>query len=195
MNSPFALSECLSRMLPTGRKSRVSTASSSPSASSLRSLARLLSVSLAAAATFGLAGAAHAQPLAGSTPPIKQPGQFPTAQLNIGLNLIHAEVAENEADREQGLMYRKKLAPNSGMLFVFDDVAGHCFWMKNTLIPLSIAFIAEDGTITDLDEMAAETENNHCPTHAIRYTLEMEKGWFTAHGIKPGMHVDGLNGG
>lgn len=138
---------------------------------------------------------AFAQPLAGSTPPIKQQGQFPTVQLSVGLNLIHAEVAENEADREQGLMYRKSLAPNAGMLFVFDDRAGHCFWMKNTLIPLSIAFIADDGTITDIDEMAAETENNHCPTRAIRYALEMDKGWFSKHGITTGMQIKGLNPG
>jgi len=188
LNFPFALSDVRSR----------STLASAARAGTRRLLAPVrgaLRASLAVT-VFGLAGmgSSYAQPLAGSTPPIKQPGQFPTAQLSIGLNVIHAEVAANEADREQGLMYRKKLAPNAGMMFVFDDVAGHCFWMKNTLIPLSIAFIADDGTITDLDEMAAETENNHCPTHAIRYTLEMEKGWFAAHGIKPGMRVDGLNG-
>jgi uncharacterized membrane protein (UPF0127 family) len=140
---------------------------------------------------------AFAQPLATppGTPPasFKKFGQFPSVELNIGTNLIHAEVAANDADREQGLMFRKSLAPNSGMLFVFDDVAGHCFWMKNTEIPLSIAFIGDDGVITDIDEMAAETENNHCPTRAGRYTLEMEKGWFTKHGIKPGMRVDRPN--
>ncbi|WP_347556765.1 DUF192 domain-containing protein [Robbsia sp. KACC 23696] len=137
---------------------------------------------------------AIAQPLAGATPPIKQPGDFPTVTLTAGINVIHAEVAANEADREQGLMYRKSLANNAGMLFVFPDRAGHCFWMKNTLIPLSIAFIADDGTITDIDEMQAETENNHCPTRAIRYALEMDKGWFTSHGIKPGSQIGGLSG-
>ena len=143
------------------------------------------------------AGLVSAQPLAPApgTPPagFKQFGQFPSVELNIGTNLIHAEVAANDADREQGLMYRKSLGPNAGMLFVFDDVAGHCFWMKNTLIPLSIAFIGDNGVITDIDEMAAETENNHCPTRAIRYALEMDKGWFTKHGIKPGMQVDRPN--
>ncbi len=138
---------------------------------------------------------AVAQPLAGATPPIKQPGDFPTVTLSAGINVIHAEVAANDADREQGLMYRKSLAKNAGMLFVFPDRAGHCFWMKNTLIPLSIAFIGDDGTITDIDEMQAETENNHCPTRAVRYALEMEKGWFASHGIKPGMRIDGLTSG
>ncbi len=136
--------------------------------------------------------AAMAQPLAGATPPIKQPGDFPTVTLTAGINVIHAEVAANEADREQGLMYRKSLANNAGMLFVFPDRAGHCFWMKNTLIPLSIAFIADDGTVTDVEEMQAETENNHCPTRAIRYALEMDKGWFSSHGIKPGSQIGGL---
>ncbi|MGI4813763.1 MAG: DUF192 domain-containing protein [Janthinobacterium lividum] len=139
---------------------------------------------------------AHAQPAvpAPGTPGFKALGQFPSTTLSVGMYLIKAEVAANDADREQGLMYRKSLAPNSGMLFVFDDSAGHCFWMKNTEIPLSIAFIMDDGTISDIDEMQAETENNHCPTRAIRYTLEMEKGWFTRHGIKPGMQFKGLPG-
>ena len=152
-------------------------------------LLRTLSVLLGMALPLS---AAMAQPLAGNAPPIKQPGDFPTVTLTAGINVIRAEVAANEADREQGLMYRKSLANNAGMLFVFPDRAGHCFWMKNTLIPLSIAFIADDGTITDLDEMQAETENNHCPTRAIRYALEMDKGWFTSHGIKPGSQIGGL---
>jgi len=113
-------------------------------------------------------------------------------QLTLGMNLINASVAANDADREQGLMFRKSLEPNEGMLFVFGENAGHCFWMKNTEIPLSIAFIRQDGTITDLDEMQAETTNNHCPTHNGVYALEMSKGWFTAHGIKPGMQIIGL---
>ncbi len=143
---------------------------------------------LAAAALF-CSLTAFAQPL---PPPIKPADAFPKVQLMIGMNVINASVAANEADREQGLMYRKSLAPNEGMLFVFDENAGHCFWMKNTVIPLSIAFIRQDGTITDLDEMEAETTNNHCPTNNGVYALEMSKGWFTAHGIKPGMQISGL---
>jgi len=124
--------------------------------------------------------------------PIKAAADFPKVQLTIGMYLVNASVAANEADREQGLMYRQSLAPNEGMLFVFGENAGHCFWMKNTLIPLSIAFIRQDGTVTDLDEMAAETTNNHCPTHNGVYALEMNKGWFSDHGIKPGMQILGL---
>jgi len=123
---------------------------------------------------------------------MKPAADFPKVQLTLGMYLINASVAANDADREQGLMFRKSLEPNEGMLFVFAENAGHCFWMKNTLIPLSIAFIRQDGTITDLDEMQAETTNNHCPTHNGVYALEMSKGWFTAHGIKPGMQIIGL---
>ena len=150
----------------------------------------LSSVSCAAvfaSAALPLAAVAQALP-----PQMKPAADFPKVQLTLGMYLINASVAANDADREQGLMFRKSLEPNEGMLFVFAENAGHCFWMKNTLIPLSIAFIRQDGTITDLDEMQAETTNNHCPTHNGVYTLEMSKGWFTAHGIKPGMQITGL---
>ncbi|MDP9158415.1 MAG: DUF192 domain-containing protein [Pseudomonadota bacterium] len=132
---------------------------------------------------------AHAQQM---PPGAKQPGDFPHTKLIAGMYVIDAAIASSDADREQGLMYRTKLAPNEGMLFVFNERAVHCFWMKNTLIPLSIAFIREDGTVTDIDEMQAETENNHCPRNNGVYALEMSKGWFTAKGIKPGMKIEGL---
>jgi uncharacterized protein len=133
--------------------------------------------------------AAHAQQM---PPGAKQPADFPHTKLTAGMFVIDAAVAANDADREQGLMYRTKLAPNEGMLFVFNETAVHCFWMKNTLIPLSIAFMRADGTVTDIDEMQAETENNHCPRNNGVYALEMSKGWFTAKGIKPGMKIEGL---
>jgi hypothetical protein len=141
-----------------------------------------------AALTFA-AGAAHAQQLPAGA---KQPNEFPRVKLTAGMYVIDAAVAANDADREQGLMYRSQLAPNEGMLFVFGENAVHCFWMKNTLIPLSIAFIRADGTITDIDEMQAETTNNHCPRNNGVFALEMPKGWFEAKGIKPGMKIQGL---
>lgn len=125
-------------------------------------------------------------------PGAKQPTEFPRAKLTAGMFVIDAAVAASDADREQGLMYRSKLAPNEGMLFVFNENAVHCFWMKNTLIPLSIAFIRADGTITDIDEMQAETTDNHCPRNNGVYALEMSKGWFASKGIKPGMKIQGL---
>ncbi|KND54322.1 exported protein [Candidatus Paraburkholderia kirkii] len=125
-------------------------------------------------------------------PGAKQPSDFPRAKLTAGMYVIDAAVAATDADREQGLMYRTQLGANEGMLFVFNENAVHCFWMKNTLIPLSIAFIRADGTITDIDEMQAETENNHCPRNNGVYALEMSKGWFAAKGLKPGMQIKGL---
>lgn len=151
---------------------------------------------VAAAVVVPLAAltALAAGPCAAQTMPagVKQPSEFPRARLTVGMFVIDAAVAANDADREQGLMYRTQLAPNEGMLFVFGENAVHCFWMKNTLIPLSIAFLRADGTITDIDEMQAETTNNHCPRNNGVYALEMPKGWFAAKGIKPGMKVEGL---
>ncbi|MEJ0002933.1 MAG: DUF192 domain-containing protein [Pararobbsia sp.] len=122
----------------------------------------------------------------------KKKGEFPHVTLTTGSVKISAEVAATQPDREQGLMYRASLGPNEGMLFVFDEIAYHCFWMKNTEIPLSIAYINDTGTITDIQEMAAETEDNHCPTQSGRYALEMAKGWFAANNIQPGMQLQGL---
>jgi uncharacterized protein len=139
--------------------------------------------------TLATTSVAHAQQM---PPGAKQPGDFPRVKLTAGMFVIDAAVAANDADREQGLMYRSQLGPNEGMLFVFGENAVHCFWMKNTLIPLSIAFIRADGTITDIDEMQAETTNNHCPRNNGVFALEMPQGWFTAKGIKPGTKIQGL---
>ena len=89
-------------------------------------------------------------------------------------------------------MNRTSMPTNSGMLFVFEQKAGHCFWMNNTKIPLSIAFIADDGKIVTIDEMQAETTNNHCPTAPVRYALEMNKQWFSERVIVPGTVMTGL---
>lgn len=159
--------------------------------SSLARLARAAVFPVALALAAGGIAPAFAQSN-GIPPGAKQPNEFPRAKLRVGMFVIDAAVAANEADREQGLMYRSQLAPNEGMVFVFNENAVHCFWMKNTLIPLSIAFIRADGTITDIDEMRAETTDNHCPRNNGVYALEMPKGWFTAKGIKPGMKIDGL---
>ncbi|NHH81861.1 DUF192 domain-containing protein [Burkholderia gladioli] len=159
--------------------------------SSLSRLVRLAVVPVALALAAGGIAPALAQSN-GIPPGAKQPSEFPRVKLRAGMYAIDAAVAANEADREQGLMYRSQLAPNEGMLFVFNENAVHCFWMKNTLIPLSIAFIRADGTVTDIDEMQAETTDNHCPRNNGVYALEMSKGWFTAKGIKPGMKLEGL---
>jgi uncharacterized membrane protein (UPF0127 family) len=105
---------------------------------------------------------------------------------------IRAEIASNNASREVGLMYRTYLPPDDGMLFIFENKAGHCFWMRNTKIPLSIAFIADDGKILNIEDMQAMTENNHCPVAPIRYALEMNQGWFSKKGISTGFVINGL---
>ncbi len=112
--------------------------------------------------------------------------------LTAGMHVIQAEVAATDATRAKGLMFRKELAPNTGMLFVFEQPNVQCFWMRNTLIPLSIAFILDDGTITNIADMAPMTENSHCSSAPVRYTLEMEQGWFAKRGITAGKKISGL---
>ena len=117
---------------------------------------------------------------------------LPILELKTGIYRIQAELADTPKAREVGLMNRSSMPTNSGMLFVFEQKAGHCFWMNNTKIPLSIAFIADDGKIVNIEEMQAQTTNNHCPTAAVRYALEMNKGWFADRVIVPGTVITGL---
>jgi hypothetical protein len=117
---------------------------------------------------------------------------LPTIELKAGIYRIQAELADTPKAREVGLMNRTSMPTNSGMLFIFEQKAGHCFWMNNTKIPLSIAFIADDGKIVNIEEMQAETTNNHCPKAAVRYALEMNKQWFSERIIVPGMVIQGL---
>ena len=117
---------------------------------------------------------------------------LPVKALTVGMHRIQAEVAATDANRSRGLMFRKELAPNHGMLFVFEQAAVQCFWMRNTLLPLSIAFILDDGTITNIADMAPMTENSHCSTAPVRYTLEMEQGWFAKRGITAGKKITGI---
>lgn len=128
--------------------------------------------------------------LVGIRPALAQP--LPVKTLTAGMHVIQAEVAATDATRSKGLMHRKELAPNSGMLFVFEQPNVQCFWMRNTLIPLSIAFILDDGTITNIADMAPMTENSHCSTAPVRYTLEMEQGWFAKRGITAGKKISGI---
>ena len=117
---------------------------------------------------------------------------LPTIELKTGIYRIQAELADTPKAREVGLMNRTSMPTNSGMLFVFEQKAGHCFWMNNTKIPLSIAFITDDGKIVNIEEMQAETTSNHCPKVAVRYALEMNKQWFTERVIVPGTVIIGL---
>jgi len=118
----------------------------------------------------------------------------PVVQLNAGMHLIRAEVVSDSGARAQGLMHRKALAQNAGMLFIFDEPSIHCMWMKNTLIPLSVAFIDERGPIVNIADMEPHSEASHCAAQPVRYALEMNRGWFAAKGLKPGIRVGGIPG-
>jgi uncharacterized membrane protein (UPF0127 family) len=129
---------------------------------------------------------------AGSTANAQQPPRFPVVSLTAGMHVIRAEVASSEAERQQGLMYREKLGPNEGMVFLFGAPASVCMWMKNTYIPLSVAFIDESGKIINIEDMQPQTTDSHCAKKPIRYALEMNQGWFRQKNIKPGMQIEGL---
>ena len=118
--------------------------------------------------------------------------QHSVVQLNAGMHLIRAEVVSDPATRAQGLMHRKSLAQNAGMLFIFDERAPHCMWMKNTLVPLSVAFIDERGSIVNIADMEPHSEASHCAAQPVKYALEMNRGWFAARGIKPGARLGGV---
>lgn len=111
--------------------------------------------------------------------------------LEINNNKVTAEIADTDLLRAQGLMFRSKLNTDSGMLFVFEQSAMPCFWMKNTPLNLSIAFITDKGVITNIEHMQAQSLASHCPTAPIRYALEMEQGWFEGK-AQPGDQVRGL---
>lgn len=142
-----------------------------------------LLATLSASAVLASAGAAFAQNQ-----------QFGSTQLSAGMNLIKAEVAATDAQREQGLMFREKMPANAGMVFVFDAPATQCMWMKNTLLPLSVAFIDAEGRIVNIEDMQAQTLDSHCSKKAVpvRYALEMNLGWFKQKNIKPGTVIGNL---
>jgi len=129
-----------------------------------------------------------------AAPAFAEPPQLPVVQLNAGMHLIRAELAADYASRMTGLMYRATMASNAGMLFIFDEAQQQCMWMKNTLLPLSVAFIDDSGTIINVEDMAPQTEDSHCAKRPARYALEMNRGWFAARGIKPGTRLGGIPG-
>jgi uncharacterized membrane protein (UPF0127 family) len=117
---------------------------------------------------------------------------LPIIELKTGIYRIQAEVASTPQARQVGLMNRTFMPTDSGMLFIFDQKATHCFWMSNTKIPLAIAFLGDDGKIVNIEEMQAETLNNHCPKVPVRYALEMNRQWFSQRAIGPGSQIQGL---
>jgi len=121
-----------------------------------------------------------------------QSNQLTTIELKIGIYRIEAELADTSVARQTGLMYRSFLPTNSGMLFVFEEKGIHCFFMRNTKVALSIAFIDDDGKIVNIADMEPETLNNHCPRSPVRFALEMNQKWFAQRAIGPGTVIQGL---
>ena len=117
--------------------------------------------------------------------------KLPTTKLSAGMHNIVAEIARTPAQQQTGMMFRTTMAAHEGMLFVFDDVGPRCFWMRNTLIPLAIAFVADDGTIVNIAEMSAKSDQSHCASQPVRFALEMNQGWFSKRGIKAGFKLRG----
>lgn len=116
---------------------------------------------------------------------------LPRVNLSAGVHLIQTQVAATPEQRSIGLMYRREMPPSEGMLFIFEQPAGQCFWMKNTLLPLTAAFVADDGTIVNLADMKPQTLDSHCSAKAVRYVLEMHQGWFAKRGIRAGTKLAG----
>lgn len=142
--------------------------------------ARLLATSLIALASTAPA-AAQGQPQM----------NLPRIEITAGMHRIEAQVAASPQERQTGLMHRKEMPAHEGMLFVFEQPATQCFWMKNTLLPLTAAFVADDGTIVNLADMKPQTEDSHCSAKPVRYVLEMNQGWFAKRGIKAGSKLGG----
>lgn len=116
---------------------------------------------------------------------------LPRITLQAGMHLIHTQVALTPEQRAIGLMHRPEMPVNEGMLFVFEEPAVQCFWMKNTLLPLTAAFIADDGSIVNLVDMKPQTLDSHCSTKPVRYVLEMNQGWFAKRGLVAGTRLAG----
>lgn len=119
------------------------------------------------------------------------PQRLQAIALTAGMHAIRAEVAITPEQRQMGLMYRRDLAPHEGMLFVFEQPAPQCFWMKNTPTPLTIAFLADDGSIVNLADMKPFDESSHCSARPVRFVLEMNQGWFAKRGIQAGFKLGG----
>ncbi|MEN9479003.1 MAG: hypothetical protein RLZZ298_398 [Pseudomonadota bacterium] len=118
--------------------------------------------------------------------------EMPLIELSAGFHRIEAEVAADAQNRQVGLMNRKTMPTQRGMLFVFTEKNTHCMWMRNTFIPLSVAFLDEDGVIINIEDMQPQTENNHCAKVPARFALEMNLGWFAQRAIKPGSKLNGI---
>ena len=141
-----------------------------------------------APAVVSLAGALFVSAVQAQEAP--QP-RLPTTPLTVGMHVVQAELAVTPTQQQTGMMLRTTMGNNEGMLFVNDDAGVRCFWMRNTLIPLSIAFVADDGTIVNIADMQPRSEASHCSAKPVRFALEMQQGWFHKRGVKAGSKLRG----
>ena len=121
-----------------------------------------------------------------------QQPQLPLLELFAGMHRIEAEVAATPESRQTGMMLRTIMAPQRGMLFVFSEAGNQCMWMRNTLLPLSVAFLDEKGRIINVEDMQPRTDANHCSAKPARYALEMNLGWFRSRGLGAGFSITGI---
>ncbi len=137
---------------------------------------------------YSIVALATALPAAAQDGP--QP-RLPTTDITAGMHVIRAELAQSPQEQMTGMMFRRSMGANEGMLFVNNHSERRCFWMRNTLLPLAIAFIADDGSIVNIAEMKAQSDESHCSVGPVRFALEMNQGWFAKRGIKAGFKLRG----
>ena len=134
-------------------------------------------------ALFAIALPAFAQPAPQTN--------LPRTTLVAGMYQLDTQLATTQDQQMTGLMYRPSMPQYEAMLFIFDHPSQQCFWMKNTELPLTAAFIGDDGTIVNLEDMKPQTTNSHCSAKPVRYVLEVNQGWFARRGMKSGFKLAG----
>jgi uncharacterized membrane protein (UPF0127 family) len=116
---------------------------------------------------------------------------LPRTRLSAGMHLLDVQLAQSPLERQIGLMWRKEMPQHEGMLFVFEQASVQCFWMRNTLLPLSAAFVADDGSIVNIVDMKPQSDDSHCSTKPVRFVLEMNQGWFARRNVQAGYKLGG----
>ena len=138
-----------------------------------------------------LAALCSAPLMAQGTAPGQPQMSLQRINLGAGMHLIQAQVAQDYEQRQTGLMWRKEMPQNEGMLFVFEQAGMLCFWMRNTLLPLTAAFVSDNGSIVNLVDMKPQSDDSHCSKKPVRFVLEMNQGWFAKRNIQAGDKLTG----
>ena len=116
---------------------------------------------------------------------------LPRTTLSAGFHQLEVQIASTPGQQATGLMHRAEMPQHEGMLFIFPEAKQQCFWMKNTLIPLTAAFVADDGTVVNLQDMQPHSTQSHCSAKPVRFVLEVNQGWFKKKGLKAGLRLTG----